>query len=447
MTEKEAYKQLEDKCPTGYRINELIPFWYPVRRIKIDVLANKQPDGSLVKVYNVMLRAIQMGFDTQEKLFDFLGLGKGDEFMLRELFTLREKRYIDLVSEKWQVASEGERFLNDEKILRVEEEEEFEFLLDGISGELIFPEDEEENTDRNRPKQDKFLDASLKLPIKSPDLLEGKFSELADLFKKKNKGETLISYDLKAIKKDFLEWCKYWLVEYIPCRKNNRQDDSRESQLKVRSFNSLKKMNRLTKQFNAEYQSYIYQLTSSERTEIEKFPEIIEAAPRQSDASPEDVKPLGVWETKQQFITALGEARERILIESPWIKQATQEYIPLFENLLKNKKQLIILYGISEKDDHHILTLKELEKLQKKYNKTFYLIHLPTYIKKEKSQLTGTHRKLLIKDNDYYISGSFNFLSFGKQEQDKVANEESLLIRNGVKEKWEQVIKEYDIKI
>jgi hypothetical protein len=45
-----------------------------------------------------------------------------------------------------------------------------------------------------------------------------------------------------------------------------------------------------------------------------------------------------------------------------------------------------------------------------------------------KSNLTGTHRKLVIKDNDYYIQGSFNFLSFGKNERQQVANEESLLV-------------------
>ena len=46
MTDEEAYKQLKDKAPTGYRLNELIPFSYPVRKIKLDVLINKQPDGS-----------------------------------------------------------------------------------------------------------------------------------------------------------------------------------------------------------------------------------------------------------------------------------------------------------------------------------------------------------------------------------------------------------------
>lgn len=447
MTEKEAYKQLETKCPTGYRINELIPFCYPVRRIKLNVLANKQPDGSLVKVYNVMLRAIQMGFDTQEKLFGFLGLGKDDEFIFRELYALREKRYVDLVSEKWLVASEGEQFLNNEKILRIEEEEEFEFLLDGISSGIIFPEDEEENTIRKLSEQDKSLDAKLNLPIKSPELLEGKFSGLAELFKNKNKDETLISYDPADIKRDYLEWCRYWLVEYIPDGKKNRDSDSRESGLEVRSFDTLKKIDHLTKQFNAEYQHYIYELTNSERTEIEVLPEIVEDMPQQPESSTEEVKVLGIWETKQHFINALKQVKEKILIESPWIKQATQEYIPLFKDLLKKHKQLIILYGISEKDEHHIQTLDDLKKLQQKYNKTFALIHLPTHIKNSGSKLTGTHRKLLIKDNEYYISGSYNFLSFGKHEKDKVANEESILVRKGVQKKWEQVIREYEIDI
>lgn len=137
MTEEEVYKQLKDKAPTGYRLNELIPFSYPVRKLKLDVLVNKQPDGSLVKLYNVLLRAIQAGYHSQEKLFEFLGLGQTDEFILRELFALREKGYVDLISQKWIVTDEGIKFIQDNTILRVEEEDEFEFLLDGISGEVI----------------------------------------------------------------------------------------------------------------------------------------------------------------------------------------------------------------------------------------------------------------------------------------------------------------------
>lgn len=436
MTEEEAYKQLKDKAPTGYRLNELIQFSYPVRKIRLDVLVNKQPDGSLVKVYNVLLRAIQAGFSSQDKLFTFLGLGQTDEFVLRELFTLREKGLVDLVSEKWIVTEEGEKFIQDEKILRIEEKEEFEFLIDGISGEIMSA-----RQNRTEKKLLKSLDPEVKLSNRNPELIEGKFQQLADTYKQDNENKAyLISYASDDIKYDSNDWCNFWLIEYIPDRKSNQ-----EPKLEVRNFETLKEIKSLTSKFNSEYRHYIYSLSSSERTGFEEITIIHEEPNVQSQT--DDLSTLTIWETKQKFIEALNNVKEKILIESPWIKRATQEYIPLFEKLLKDKKQLTILYGISEKDEHDIYTLRKVEELQKQHKDKFKLIHLPTHFAEIHSRLTGTHRKLVIKDNEYYIHGSFNFLSFGKNERQQVANEESLLISKDVTKKWEQVAKEYSLKL
>lgn len=436
MTEEEAYKQLKDKAPTGYRLNELIQFSYPVRKIRLDVLVNKQPDGSLVKVYNVLLRAIQAGFSSQDKLFTFLGLGQTDEFVLRELFTLREKGLVDLVSEKWIVTEEGEKFIQDEKILRIEEKEEFEFWIDGISGEIMSA-----RQNRTEKKLLKCLDPEVKLSNRNPELIEGKFQQLADTYKQDNENKAyLISYASDDIKYDSNDWCNFWLIEYIPDRKSNQ-----EPKLEVRNFETLKEIKSLTSKFNSEYRHYIYSLSSSERTEFEEITIIHEEPKVQSQT--DDLSTLTIWETKQKFIEALNNVKEKILIESPWIKRATQEYIPLFEKLLKDKKQLTILYGISEKDEHDIYTLRKVEELQKQHKDKFKLIHLPTHFAEIHSRLTGTHRKLVIKDNEYYIHGSFNFLSFGKNERQQVANEESLLISKEVAKKWEQVAKEYSLKL
>ncbi len=438
MTEEEAYKQLKDKAPTGYKLNELIPFSYPVHKLRMDVLVNKQPDGSLVKVYNLLLRAIQSGFHSQQKLFEFLGLGLTDEFILRELFALREKGYVDLVSEKWIVTADGEKFIQDEKVLRIEEEEEFEFLVDGISGEIISVK--ENPTERN--KLTKHLEPELKLSPKSPDLLENKFQELADVYKQEHESKSyLINYAPDEIKRDFEEWCNYWLIEYIPDKKSNQ-----EAKLEVRTFEQLKPIKPLTAKFNSEYKHFIYALSNSDRTAFEELNQVIEE-PIQVETPKNDFSTLTIWETKLMFIEALKSVKEKILIESPWIKRATLDYIHHFEKLLKEKKQLVILYGISEKDEHDHFTLKKVEELQKQFKDTFKLIHLPTHFAESKSKLTGTHRKLVIKDSDYYIQGSFNFLSFGKTEKQQVANEESLLISKDVKKKWEQVVKEYSLKL
>ena len=194
---------------------------------------------------------------------------------------------------------------------------------------------------------------------------------------------------------------------------------------------------------------YIYSLSNSDRTSFEELTEIVEehVQPLKPQIATSDIATLTIWETKHKFLEALHNVKEKILIESPWIKRATMEYLPLFENMLKDEKQLIILYGISEKDEHDYQTLEKVKELQCQNKETFTLIHLPTHFNNIGSRLTGTHRKLVIKDNDYYIAGSFNFLSFGKNEKQQVANEESMLISKDVQKKWVQVMNEYKIAL
>jgi hypothetical protein len=72
---------------------------------------------------------------------------------------------------KWIVTADGEKFIQDEKILRIEEEEEFEFLIDGISREILSVKE----NPTERIKLGKYLEVELKLAAKSPELLENKF--------------------------------------------------------------------------------------------------------------------------------------------------------------------------------------------------------------------------------------------------------------------------------
>lgn len=252
MTEQEIYQKLAKQSPTGYTLNELISFSYPVRRLRLDILVNKQPDGSLVKVYSAILKAIQHGFDSQKSLFDFLGLSKTDEFILRELFSLREKGYLDVVSEKWFVTPEGITFLNDNNILRVEEQEEYDFLIDSISGEVLSAK--KLQTERN--KLQKHIESQLKSTTKHPDLLENKFQAIADTYKRDNENKSyLISYSSDEIKRDYNEWCNYYLIEYVPTEKSNQ-----EPKFELRNFNSLEINKELTEKFNTEYRQFIYLL-------------------------------------------------------------------------------------------------------------------------------------------------------------------------------------------
>lgn len=253
MTIQHITEKLSKQAPSGHKLNHVIPFSYPVRKIRMEVLADKQPDGSLVKMYSVMLKSIKAGMNSRKALFEFLGLGETDEFILRELFFLREKGYLNLFVNNWMVTEAGEQFIEDNAKLRNEEIEKFDFLIDGISGEVL-------SWNKNttvKQKLDFSIDEKLNLEQKSIALVEGKFQAISDTYKTDKDGKSyLISYTTNEIERDSSEWLNFYLIEYAP--ENDRAVDPK---IEIREYTELLTENKtLTIKFNGEYRNYYHQL-------------------------------------------------------------------------------------------------------------------------------------------------------------------------------------------
>lgn len=445
MELKEIYQKLEEQCPSNYRINEIIPIAYPYRRIIINAMVNKSPEESIQQVYSIFIKAIKSGLNTENYLTHFLGLDK-DDFILRELYFLRERGYLDFISGKWLVTESGENFIKDNSILKILSEEEFEFYFDAYTEEIIANNfsfySNSSTTNRLEPLNT--------YPIRSADLLKGKSDQLAEVYKKSKSGNAyLVDYDTNEIKFDKKEYNDYYLIEYVPTRE---KENELEPRIEIRNRDKDFSLNkRLTKNLSQQYPNIVYQYSESERSFVAK----IEIEDKNNSPAFERVKlpenkaqieTLSIWETKAKFIEAIQNANEKLLIESPWIKRATLNYTAEIESALKRKVNVIVLYGIEGIDEHDSKALKEMERLEEFYE-NFRLIHLPTHFENiGNSKMVGSHKKLVIKDNEYYIHGSFNFLSFNKNEGQKVANEETLLISVDVEKKWKKVLSDYDIE-
>lgn len=445
MELKEIYQKLEEQCPSNYRINEIIPIAYPYRRIVINAMVNKSPEESIQQVYSIFIKAIKSGLNTENDLTHFLGLDK-DDFILRELYFLRERGYLDFISGKWLVTESGENFIKDNSILKILSEEEFEFYFDAYTEEIIANNfsfySNSSTTNRLEPLNT--------YPIRSADLLKGKSDQLAEVYKKSKYGNAyLVDYDTNEIKFDKKEYNDYYLIEYVPTRE---KENELEPRIEIRNRDKDFTLNkRLTKNLSQQYPNIVYQYSESERSFVAK----IEIEDKNNSPAFERVKlpenkaqieTLSIWETKAKFIEAIQNANEKLLIESPWIKRATLNYTAEIESALKRKVNVIVLYGIEGIDEHDSKALKEMERLEEFYE-NFRLIHLPTHFENiGNSKMVGSHKKLVIKDNEYYIHGSFNFLSFNKNEGQKVANEETLLISVDVEKKWKKVLSDYNIE-
>lgn len=441
MKREEIHKRLEDSCPSGYMINEIEEISYPYRHIKIDALVNKTPDKSLVELYHTLLRTLKLGYDDELELCNFLGLSK-DDFLLNELYKLRQDGYLNRLSGKWILTKKGEAFIKDHSIMRVLEEEMFEFLIDGVTGELVPWEYIGKQSNENKLE-------CIDLPNKSPELLINKDEELSDLYKRQNQGQQLVDYDPNNIKYDAQRYQNYHIIEYIPLRSD---DSKKEVFIEIRRKDqSLTLEKRTTRILSQRYAEILKKFSKSERCELVEFvqedpnamEEFIRFVDKQDHSSSQT---LSVWETQSKFEEVLKTAKKKVLIESPWIKRATLNYTDLIESALSRDVKITILYGIESNDVHHFNAQKRLEELSYQYRGKLELVHLPSHFKHTNINLNGTHRKLVIKDDELYIKGSFNFLSFNKKEGQRVANEESELFRKGVAQKWKDVQREYQLK-
>lgn len=113
---------------------------------------------------------------------------------------------------------------------------------------------------------------------------------------------------------------------------------------------------------------------------------------------------LSTYDHRPLLLDALDNAQNMVVIVSPWIKSGgmNNEILGRIERALQRGTRVIIGYGISEKEDSDRWILQRLTDIQKKkYGDKLLLV-----------KLSNTHEKVLIKDNEYMVITSFNWLSF-----------------------------------
>jgi hypothetical protein len=125
---------------------------------------------------------------------------------------------------------------------------------------------------------------------------------------------------------------------------------------------------------------------------------------------PAEISPVFSVETYEHpgyLRVALSEARSRLLIVSPWVRQAVvdRSFLEQLEGRLANGATVYIGWGIGrlEMDDEDIdpQVSREFDRLQKRYTSTFF-----------PKRLGNTHAKILICDQRFMVVTSFNWLSF-----------------------------------
>jgi PLD-like domain len=111
-------------------------------------------------------------------------------------------------------------------------------------------------------------------------------------------------------------------------------------------------------------------------------------------------------EHRDYLFKALKEAKNRVMIVSPWIRSyvVNNDFLSNLESTLKRKIKVYIFYGMKQKSgwgqQNDTAAIKELNNLAYNYNNFDF------------KEVQNTHRKIIVCDNNFGIVTSFNFLSF-----------------------------------
>jgi hypothetical protein len=146
-------------------------------------------------------------------------------------------------------------------------------------------------------------------------------------------------------------------------------------------------------------------------------PEVAEDAQQEEKESQEEllnlkgeldslqVRPVAVYEHAALLRDAIENAKERIIIVSPWIRRAVvnMDFIKLLGKALKRGVTIYIGYGLGGDEGDKQSDLEARQELEKLANSSERFI----------LKRTGySHAKVLIKDCEYFVITSFNWLSF-----------------------------------
>jgi len=148
----------------------------------------------------------------------------------------------------------------------------------------------------------------------------------------------------------------------------------------------------------------------------------------------QEVRQVHVYEHAEILEDALQNAQERLLVVSPWIRAnvVNNAFIEKIERLLKRGVSVVIGHGLGvEGQDERPQDRKARERLEALSDEyTGCLV----------KHLGDTHAKLLIKDHEYCVVTSFNWLSFRGDKTKTFREELGLVVR--IRERVDELFEE-----
>lgn len=457
----------------------------PVYKITIECLTQVQKDISPIEEY--ILKTIHINIVNEKEIANFLGL---DDSTIREaMINLRLNENIDLSApdslqmQEWKLTKKGLKTLKEATII-VPEERNFDINFDALLWKVRWYGKSESSLLKSKDLKEynlleikpKGKSDSIRYEIRLPDIdkiikeidqeSKARFNKKRDLlairsikkisqlyFQEANALVYKSQYDDQEIQVAFLidgilsnehedafasldGVKKYKITESLSQEEplklaGQLLGDEFVSQIRINDFTQKKEEITLAETTVAETEEQIKQTENDlEKKQLnialKKAQQQIQQLEQERDliknSSP--IKWLEVYEHRPLLERVLKETQERLLIVSPWITSdsVNKKMLDDVEKLLNREVKIFIGYGLGddeksrERDRSNRIIIK-LKTLADKYSHLFIF-----------RRLGDTHAKILISDNKFAVTTSFNWLSFKGSPERTFRDERGTLV-------------------
>ncbi|QZD86727.1 hypothetical protein K3166_11015 [Qipengyuania psychrotolerans] len=415
MSPEEIAQQHDDR--PGYRVVDFEEVGLPVYKIRSIVLTLEPKAFSAIEEF--VLRTIEAGLTDPQEIAAFLGLAT--TLVEATASTLLREDSVKVNSDGTLSLTEKSRSILQGEKLKAPREQALIFWFDGLTRKPIEPPHALEPRylkergmreirpyPSNRPEADeidaeqlqKVLPGGKSKRVQSPDILQVQSVERAYMhfvpataliFRSDTKSEIQVGFAIDGrLSKEH---------EAAFANSDGPQKSGMESAiLKATAEKDQSGLNLPIGPLRGPKGSAIQRRQDAAERFRSKF---ADGDQKSSGAASAGVDMVSVYEHPELLRDAIQSSRRRLIIVSPWITPAVVDrtFMEKLKNLISSGVKVYIGYGLG--DDRNFPKLEnQLDELAKS-NKNFTL-----------ARLGDTHAKILIKDDEYLVTTSFNWLSF-----------------------------------
>lgn len=373
----------------GFKIYDARKVFYPIFKIKVNYrFSEERPlHPALISILKIIKSLNRLkNIDIYKEILSITQLDI--EILDSILADLNTKGYLKI--DNLELSSNGLEMLQNEKEKVIESGDEY-IYIDGIFGRAS-------KFDFLKHKPDKNS-------LEFKPLVRPRERELDDEFAE---NKTLRQVLIENLSKENIETIEniginkffefYYCIFYKDIEDGER----------ILALNSRYEIDRFaTQNFEDIIEEQKFSQSIKESSEYQKNIEKFESAEISDEINLDNSHTIDMLEHKEYFIYVLKNAKKQIYIQSPWIKHNVVEiYKKYFQEAIKRKVKICIKYGMKprNKNDKPCIDEESLE-----------------ILKELKCDLIESHdhSKVLICDDEFMIMGSFNWLSYSGNDDDR----------------------------